>query len=194
VWTGFVKGALFVPVISSLVLVGIVWRIIYTPDTGIANIFLKVLGLPSLNWLGDTKLAMPSVILVSIWKSVGYFMVLYIAAIMDIPAHYYEAAKVDGANAWQRFWHITLPLLKPATLFVVVLGTIWAFQVFDLVYTLTGGGPGFSTTTLVMHVYNSAFRQFQMGYGTTVAYVLFLIVIVISLIQMKFLKSDEAIY
>ena len=102
-WTGFVKGALFVPVISSLVLVGIVWRIIYTPDTGIANIFLKAVGLPSLNWLGDTRLAMPSVILVSIWKSVGYFMVLYIAAIMDIPAHYYEAAKVDGANAWQRF-------------------------------------------------------------------------------------------
>ena len=166
----------------------------YNPDIGIANIFLKAFGLPALNWLGDTKFAMLSVILVSIWKSVGYFMVLYIAAIMDIPAHYYEAAKVDGANAWQRFWHITLPLLKPATLFVVVLGTIWAFQIFDLVYTLTGGGPGFSTTTLVMHVYNSAFRQFQMGYGTTVAYVLFIIVIIISLIQMKFLKSDEAIY
>ncbi len=195
IWISVVKGSLFIPVISSMILVGIIWRIIYNPDIGFANAALQFLKLSPLNWLGTTKSALPSIMMVAIWKDTGYFMIIYIAGILEIPDIYYEAAKVDGADNFQKFWKITLPLLKNSTLFVVLLGTIWSFQVFELVYSLTGGGPGFSTMTLVMHIYNSSFRQFKMGYGTTLAYVLFVIVVTISIFQMKLLKNnDEGIY
>lgn len=193
-WTKFVKGTLFIPVISSMILIGIIWRDIYNPDIGMINMLLKFLNLHSINFLGQSKTALACVIFVAIWKNVGYFMVIYIGAIMNIPESYYEAAKVDGAGFWRRLFSITIPLLGPTTLFNVVLGTIWSFQAFDLVYSLTGGGPGFSTMTLVMHIYNSSFRQYEMGYGSTIAYVLFLIIAVISIIQMRLLKKGEEIY
>ncbi|MBA7582209.1 Lactose transport system permease protein LacF [subsurface metagenome] len=129
--------------------------------------------------------------MVAIWTNTGYFMIIYIAGILEIPDMYYEAAEIDGANSFQKFWAITLPLLKNSTLLIVVLGTIWSFQVFELVYSLTGGGPGFSTTTLVMHIYSSSFRQFRMGYGSTLAYILFAIVAVLTIFQMKLLKSND---
>ena len=193
-WTGFVKSALFIPVISSMILVGTLWRIMYNPQMGLINQFLSLFGVGTINWLGSSALALPSVCLVGVWKNVGYFMVIYIAAIMDIPTELYEAARVDGAAGVRQFIHITLPMLRPITFLVVTLGTIWSFQVFDLVYMMTGGGPGKATVTLVSIIYNSAFRDYKMGYACAMAMFLFAIIVVVSGLQQLILRdrSDRA--
>ena len=186
------KGVMFIPVISSMVLIGIVWRILLNGDFSPLNYLFTLFGMTPPSWLGSTKLALPTMMMIAIWKNVGYFMVIYIAGIMDIPRSYYEAANVDGASKWHEFWHITLPLLKPSTIMVVFLGCIWSFQIFDLVYTLTGGGPGMATMTLVLHIYNLSFKQFNTGYAMAVANVLFFIIALISILQRKFLKKDQS--
>lgn len=188
-WTGFVKSALFIPVISSMVLIGTLWKMMYNPQVGFINQFLSLFSISPVNWLGSKNLALFSVCIVSIWKDVGYFLVIYIAAILDIPVTLYEASRVDGANWGKQFFYITLPMLKPITFLVVTLGTIWSFQVFDLVYIMTGGGPGTATVTLVSTIYNVAFREYSMGYACSIAMFLSLIIIVISLIQ-KLTLSD----
>lgn len=188
-WTGFVKSSLFIPVISSMVLIGTLWKMMYNPQVGFINQFLSLFEIPPVNWLGSKNLALFSVCIVSIWKDVGYFLVIYIAAIMDIPITLYEAGRVDGASWIKQFIYITLPMLKPITFLVVTLGTIWSFQVFDLVYIMTGGGPGTATVTLVSTIYNVAFREYSMGYACSIAMFLFLIIIVISLVQ-KLTLSD----
>ncbi|MEA4888541.1 MAG: sugar ABC transporter permease [Clostridiaceae bacterium] len=191
IWNGFVKSTLFIPVISSMILVGTLWRIMYNPQVGLINQFLNIFHIDAINWLGSKKLALLSICVVGVWKNVGYFMVIYIAAILDIPRELYEAGRVDGASSIQQFWHITLPMLKPINFLVVILGTIWSFQVFDLVYTMTGGGPGTSTVTLVSTIYNAAFREYKMGYACAVAMMLFAIIIVISILQQQLLNKKE---
>ncbi len=190
----FVKGVMFVPVISSMILIGIVWRIFLNGEASPLNMIFSSLGFNAPNWIGDTKLALPTMMGISIWKNVGYFMVIYISGIMDIPKSYYEAARVDGASKLHEFFHITIPLLKPTTVMVVFLGCIWSLQTFDLVYTLTGGGPGMSTMTMVLHIYNLVFKQFRVGYAMAVANVLFLLIAIISILQSKLLKKDKSIY
>ncbi|SHJ58822.1 carbohydrate ABC transporter permease [Tepidibacter formicigenes] len=192
--TELVKGVMFIPVISSMILIGIVWRILLNGDTSPLNSIFTFIGLNPPNWIGNIKTALPTLMMIAIWKNTGYFMVIYIAGIMDIPKSYYESAKVDGASKWQEFWYITVPLLKPTTILVVFLGFIWSFQMFDLVYTLTGGGPGVATMTMVLHIYNLAFKQFNFGYAMAVANVLFFIIAVISILQKKFLKKDQSVY
>ncbi len=182
-WGNLVKSILFIPVITSMILVGTIWRIFLTTDGGYVNNILQFFNIAPVNWLGGINSSLFSICLITVWKLTGYFLVIYYAAIMDIPKSYYEAAKVDGSNQIQQFWHITLPLLKPITYLVVTLGTIWSFQVFDLVYTMTGGGPGFSTTTLVLSIYNTAFKQFRMGYASSISIFFILIILVISVVQ-----------
>ncbi|MCT4508462.1 MAG: sugar ABC transporter permease [Tepidibacter sp.] len=189
-----VKGAMFVPVISSMILIGIVWRIFLNGGSSPLNIIFTYLGLDIPNWIGNTKLALPTLMGISVWKNAGYFMVIYISAIMDIPKSYYESARVDGANKFHEFFYITVPLLKPTTIMVVFLGCIWSLQTFDLVYTLTGGGPGVSTMTMVLHIYNLVFKQFRAGYAMAVANVLFLLIAIISILQRKLLQRDKSIY
>ena len=186
----FVKSSLFVPVIASAVLVGTLWSTMLSPR-GVVNSLLNVLGMPSVNWLGDKLNSMLSVCTAIIWKNVGYFLVIYYAGIMDIPRSLYEAAEVDGASIMQRFFKITLPCLSNVTFLVVTLGTIWSFQVFDLVYTMTGGGPGTSTLTLVLTIYNAAFKEYDMGYSSAVAMLMFVFVLGISGIQKLLLKGRE---
>lgn len=186
----FVKSSLFVPVIASAILVGTLWFTLLSPR-GVINMLLNVFRLPSVNWLGGKTTSMLSICLVSIWKNVGYFLVIYFAGIMDIPRSLYEAAEVDGASALQRFCSITLPGLSNVTYLVVTLGTIWSFQVFDLVYTMTGGGPGTSTVTLVLTIYNAAFKERSMGYASAVAMLMFAFVLLISLVQKLFLKGGD---
>ncbi|MEG0762766.1 MAG: sugar ABC transporter permease [Oscillospiraceae bacterium] len=180
---GFVKSALFIPVISSMILVGTVWKFLLATENGIINNFLSLFNITGLNWLGEQKLAMISICVVSIWKNAGYFLVIFYAGIMDIPRSYYEAAEVDGATHWQQLWFITLPSLKPITYLVVTLGTIWSFQVFDLVYTMTGGGPGRSTLTMVLTIYQNAFKQYKMGYASAISVVLLILVLIVSALQ-----------
>ncbi|WFD11298.1 carbohydrate ABC transporter permease [Tepidibacter hydrothermalis] len=189
-----VKGAMFVPVISSMILIGIIWRIFLNGELSPLNMIFTYVGLNTPNWIGDTKLALPTLMGISIWKNVGYFMVIYISALMDIPKSYYESARVDGANKLHEFFYITVPLLKPTTIMVVFLGCIWSLQTFDLVYTLTGGGPGVSTMTMVLHIYNLVFKQFRAGYAMAVANVLFLLIAIISIFQRKLLQRDKSIY
>lgn len=190
----FVKGVMFIPVISSMILIAIVWRILLNGDASPLNMIFTLVGLETPNWIGSTKTALPTMMMIAVWKNVGYFMVIYISGLMDIPQSYYEVARVDGATKWQQFWNITVPLLKPTTVLVVFLGFIWSFQTFDLVYTLTGGGPGLATMTMVLHIYNLAFKQFNSGYAMAVANVLFFIIAIVSIFQKKFIKRDEGIY
>lgn len=182
------KLIIFIPVITSMVLVSILWRILLNGETSPINLVTSIFGKTSANWLGSSKTALPTLMVIFIWKNIGYFMILYIAGLMNIPKSLYEAAKVDGANELKRVLHITIPLLKRTNVMVIFLGTLWSFQVFDLVYNLTGGGPGTSTMTMVVHIYNLSFKQFNTGYAMAVANILLFIVAVLSIIQKKLLK------
>lgn len=190
--SNIVKGAFFIPVLSSMVLIGMVWKSLLNGDASPINQFLGLFGVNAANWLGSSKTALNTLMMIAVWKNVGYFMVLYIAALMDIPNSYYEAAKVDGSSTWRVLKDITVPLLKPTTIMIVFLGIIRSLQVFDLVYTLTGGGPGMSTMTVVMHAYNLNFKSFNSGYAMAVANVLFLIIAIISILQKTLLKRDKS--
>ena len=185
-----VKSALFIPVIASAVLVGTLWSLLLTPR-GPMNTFLGFFGIEAINWLGGKTSSLLSVSMVSIWKNIGYFLVIFYAGIMDIPISHYEAAKVDGATGWQQFFYITLPSLSSVTYLVITLGTIWSFQVFDIVYTMTGGGPGLSTVTLVLTIYNAAFKEYNMGYASAVALLMFLFVILIQTVQKQLVRSGR---
>ena len=192
-FNGLVKSSFFVPVISSMILVGTIWSYMLGTDNGIINTFLGLFGIPKINWLGQSSTSLISVCMVGIWKNVGYFLVIFYAGILDIPRSLYEAAEIDGANKFKQFIYITLPYLKPITFLVVILGTIWSFQVFDLVYTMTGGGPGRSTMTLVLHIYSTGFKEYSMGYASAIAFFLFLIIMFISAIQkIIFMDKKEA--
>lgn len=183
-----IKSAMFIPVIASAVLVGTLWSIFLEPY-GLLNTILNFLHLPSINWLGGKTSSLLSVCMATVWKNVGYFLVIYYAGIMDIPKELYEAARVDGASKFQQFKFITVPSLSSVTYLIVTLGTIWSFQVFDMVYTMTNGGPGMSTVTLVLTIYNAAFKSFNMGYAASIAIVMFVLVILIQTLQRKFLSD-----
>ena len=186
----FVKSALFIPVIASAVLVGTIWSILLSPS-GALNSLIEFIGLPPVNWLGGKNTSLLSVCMATIWKNVGYFLVIFYAGIMDIPRSLYEAAEVDGATRSQQFFYITIPGLSSITYLVVTLGTIWSFQIFDMVYTMTGGGPGLSTVTLVLTIYNTAFREYSMGYASSIALLMFVFVILISLLQRIIFRSGN---
>ncbi len=181
-----IKSAMFIPVIASAVLVGTLWSIFLEPN-GLMNTILSFLHIPTINWLGGKTSALLSVSMATIWKNVGYFLVIYYAGIMDIPKELYEASQVDGASKIQQFFHITVPSLSSVTYLIVTLGTIWSFQIFDMVFTMTNGGPGMSTVTLVLTIYNAAFKSFNMGYAASIALVMFVIVILLQTLQRKLL-------
>jgi multiple sugar transport system permease protein len=183
-----IKSAMFIPVIASAVLVGTLWSIFLEPY-GLLNTILNFLHLPSINWLGGKTSSLLSVCMATVWKNVGYFLVIYYAGIMDIPKELYEAARVDGASKFQQFRFITVPSLSSVTYLIVTLGTIWSFQVFDMVYTMTNGGPGMSTVTLVLTIYNAAFKSFNMGYAASIAIIMFVLVILIQALQRRFLSD-----
>ena len=188
----FIKSAMFVPVIASAVLVGTLWSIFLEPY-GLMNNILDFLHLPTVNWLGGKNSSLLSVCMATVWKNVGYFLVIYYAGIMDVPRELYEAAEVDGASKLQQFTHITVPSVSAVTYLIVTLGTIWSFQVFDMVFTMTNGGPGMSTVTLVLTIYNAAFKSFNMGYAAAIALLMFVLVIILQAIQRRFLseKGDK---
>ena len=187
----FARSVLFIPVLSSLVLAGIVWRFLLDTDFGLINQLLGIFGIPNPDWLGQPRLALLSVALVTVWKNVGYFLVIYYAGIMSINPDLYEAAKIDGAGATKQFFYITVPSLRSVTLLVVILGTIWSFQVFDVVYTMTGGGPGGGTTTMVVAIYSAGFQNFTMGYASAMSMVLLVIIVAVSIVQRRILGRNK---
>jgi multiple sugar transport system permease protein len=189
--TGLLRSAFFAPYMVSLVISSVIWIFMLQDPAGVVNVIIGWLGFEPQAWLGDTDTALISVIIVTLWQSVGYSMIIFLAGLQDIPASYYEAAKVDGASAWSRFRHITLPLLKPTSLFVALISFIGAFQLFDPIFVMTQGGPANATTTTVYYIYQQAFQFLQLGYASALSVVLFLIILVFSLLQLRVFRDDS---
>ena len=185
--TRIARTAFFLPYVSSVVAVALVWQWMYQSDVGIINRALASLGLGPVDWLGNPRTALPALMVVSAWTQVGYQMLVFLAGLQGIPDAYGEVARVDGANAWRRFWRVTFPLLKPVTLFVLVTGIIGSFQVFTTVYVMTGGGPAHATDVLVSRIYQSAWELQQFGYASALALLLFAILFWVTWAQFKLL-------
>jgi multiple sugar transport system permease protein len=184
----FYRTVYFAPVVTSTVAVALVWQILFNGQYGLVNYLLSLAHLPTADWLQDPRWAMPSIILLSVWKGLGYNMVIFLAGLQGIPEHYYEAAKIDGAGATSLFRHITLPLLFPTTFFILVVSIIGSFQVFDQVYILSSSTPASATNVIVLLLYQHAFQSFQMGYASAMAWVLFLMIFIVSIFQFRFLR------
>lgn len=181
----FFKTAYFLPFITPMIVIGIVWGWIFDPNIGLLNKLLHL----HINWLYDVKFAMPALIAVSVWKLIGYNMIIFLSTLSSISQSLFEAAKIDGANSLQTFRHVTVPMLSPTIFFVVIITTISSFQVFDLIYLMTQGGPFNSTNVLVYSIYQNAFEYFNVGKASAIAYVLFAIILVLTLLQWKFRKK-----
>ncbi|HEX8218933.1 MAG TPA: sugar ABC transporter permease [Chloroflexia bacterium] len=189
---GLLRSSFFLPVISSFAIMAITWSFLLDPDIGLLSYWFRQLGFPARSWLRDPDWAMPAVILVSLWKSVGFNLVIFLAGLQGISSSLYEAAKMDGANSWQRFRYVTLPMLRPTTLFVLVISVIGAFQVFDPVYVMTpGGGPLFSTETVVTYIFYQGIQLTDLSYAASIGVFLFLIVFVLTLIQIRVLRYRD---
>lgn len=180
----------YFPVITPLVTVSMLWVWIYDTHFGILNYLLNLVGIEPVPWLSSTKWAMPSVMVMSIWKTIGWNMLVFLAGLQGIPDTFYDAAKIDGAGKWAIFQYITFPLLKPTILLAVVMSLISSSQVFDQIYVMTRGGPGYSTMTLVQQIYNAAFQNYEMGYASAIAVILLLLVASLSFMQFKFFGRE----
>jgi multiple sugar transport system permease protein len=181
----FLRATYFLPVVTSWVVVALVWKWLLNPANGLVNEVLGFFGVPGPGWWTDPQWALPAVILSSAWKDLGFVMVILLAGLQSIPSDVYEAALVDGANSWQRFWRITLPLLSPSTFFVVVISLINGFQVFDQVYVMTGGGPSGSSQVVVGHIYDLTFRYGRAGEASALSWILFAVILVITVVQIR---------
>jgi multiple sugar transport system permease protein len=186
----FFRSAFFAPWVTTLVAVAIVWRYIYHPQYGILNAALGHLGIHPIDWLGNPHWAMPAIILLSVWKNFGYNMLVFLAGLQSIPEELYEAAALDGAGAWRRFRHVTLPMLGPTFVFVGVVTMIASFQIFSEPYVMTQGGPLKSTLTLVLFMYEQGFRWWRLGFSASIAVVLFLLTLVGTLVQLRLQRHN----
>ena len=175
--------AFFLPVIVSTVFLSVIWSALFATDTGIVNYYLGLVGIKPVAWFTDSTTAMTSIILLDVWKNAGFAMVIFLAGLQNIPVQYYEASQLDGAGPWQIFRKVTFPLLSPVIFFNTVIFSIGALQVFDSTKIITDGGPGDSTRSQAMYIYENAFQKFQMGYASTVAVGLLAVIIIITLIQ-----------
>ena len=193
--TAIFRGVYYSPVVTSLVATAVIWLWILDPQFGVVNQSLRSLGLPTPGWASDAFWAMPTVTITFAWREVGYFTVIYLAGLQNIPNELKEAARIDGCGAWRVFRHITVPLLMPTTLFVLVLCVIRATQnAFGVIYVMTGGGPVEATNVIVLYLYQQAFQFFRMGYASAVAYVLFAFVFLATLLQFRLLGRRTEIY
>ena len=187
---GIFRSAFSTPLMISVATVGVLWQWFYNPAFGLINYYLGLVGLPGQNWLSQTGWAMIAVVVTTIWWTSGFNMILFLAGLQDIPEHLYDAAKIDGAGSWGLFRYVTLPGLRATLLFVGVTTIIGSFRVFGQVFVMTNGGPFDSTRTIVQHIYESGFRYFKMGVASSVAWVLFGIVVIFTFIQFRLLKEQ----
>jgi multiple sugar transport system permease protein len=183
----FLRALYFLPSVTSFVAISLVWMWIYHPTFGVANFLLQLVGLGPSAWLNSTNTAMVSLIIFSVWLGLGYQMIIFLAGLQGIPEELHDAARIDGSGSWNRFWHITLPLLKPTTFFILTTSMIGSFQVFTSIYVMTAGGPVGSTDVIVYHIYQSAWEQLRMGYASAMSWVLFVIIVIATWIQFKLL-------
>ena len=182
----FFRAAHYFPYLASIVAVSAVWQFLYNADAGPINMVLKAVGISNPpRWTASTTWAMPAVIIMNVWRSCGYYMIMFISGIQAIPSHLYEAAMLDGASGWQKFHYVTLPMLSPTMFFVSIMCIINSFKVFGAIYVMTQGGPGGSTTVLVYEIYTQAFTNFKFGFASAEALVLFLLIFIVTLIQYR---------
>jgi multiple sugar transport system permease protein len=181
----FFRTVIYIPVVISWVAGALIWQLIFLHPNGFMNAFLGFFGIPAQVWTNNPNLVLPAIIWMSIWKGLGFYMVIFLAGLQTIPPTMYEAAAIDGASKWNQFWNITLPLLRPTTLFVLVIGIIGSFEVFIPIFLLTGGGPGYSSMVMVMAIYRFGFETYETGYASAIAVVLFLIILVASIVQLR---------
>jgi multiple sugar transport system permease protein len=186
---GFFRTLYFTPFVTTLVAVAIVWRYLYHTRYGLFNYGLGKIGLGPIDWLGDPHWAMPAIILMAVWKSFGYNMLIFIAGLQAIPEELYDAAQIDGATPWRQFWSITLPMLAPTLVFISVITMIGYFQLFAEPYVMTQGGPLRSTTSVVLLMYEEGFRWWRMGYAAAIAFVLFIVILIATLLQFRLQKE-----
>lgn len=179
------RSMYLLPHLISGVTTGLLWQWMYSPSLGILNGLLSLAGLPPSQWLQNPRLTMLCIILVGVWTQAGYYMVLYLAGLQSIPPEYYDAAAVDGAGSWQSFRLVTLPLIRPITYLVLIIATLTAFRVFDIIYVMTGGGPGRASLVLVVYMYQQAFNAMNSSYGATIGILLFSIVFLLTLAQLR---------
>jgi raffinose/stachyose/melibiose transport system permease protein len=187
---GWYRSVLFFPVLMSFVAVGLLWTFVFDPQLGLANAALRAVGVDGVTWLASPRTALPSVMLVEVWKWTGYHLVLFLAGLQTIRPELKEAARVDGAGAWAGFWHVTLPSLRPMVILNVIIALAGALNVFDLVYVMTKGGPFHATDTIMTYMYDQAFNQNKYGYASAVACLLFVVVALVTLLQARLLRSD----
>lgn len=193
----FFRTVYFLPTICSGVAIYMLWRLVYNPDFGVFNMLIAkfgdLIGVPLQGpfWLTDEAWAKPALIIMGVWQTVGgYNMILYLAALQGVPRDLYEAAEIDGANGWQKFWAITWPQISPTTFFIATMSVIGGFQAgFDPAYIMTGGGPNGSTTTVIYYIFNNAFKWHQMGYAAAISWVLFLVIFAVTILQWKFFSK-----
>jgi multiple sugar transport system permease protein len=178
----------FLPLVTSVVAISYLWMFLYHPGYGLLNSILRLGGIAGLQWVSSPDSAMLSVIIVAVWANLGVFILLFLIGMENIPPVYYEAARIDGANGWQNFKRITLPMLKPTLLFVVIYGMITSLQAFALILIMTGGGPANSTRVLALYMYEKAFEQLKMGEATAMVFILFIVVFAVTLIQLRLFK------
>ncbi len=188
---GFFRAAFFLPVIVSGVVVTILWQQLYGFDTGLLNRLLVNVGLGKVGWLTDPNIAMPSIALMATWKNVGLYIVLFLVGLQTVPVHYYEAADLEGATRWQKFFQITLPMINPTIFMVVILSTIGGFSLFIEPYIMTGGGPLNSTISAVLYIYKQGFFYYHMGYAATLGLFFALIIFTVVLLQKKFVEKES---
>ena len=187
----FFKSGFFLPSVISMVVISMIWTYMYSSN-GLFNTIGSLLGfsMEDRSWLASTKTALPAIMIMDVWAAFGYYVILIFAGLQSIPGQLYEAAKIDGASSFKIATKITLPLLKPTLFFVIAINTIRSFQIFSEIYTMTGGGPRNSTQTIVHYLYEVSFRKFDMGYGSAIAYILLMIIITITIIQKRVLRSE----
>jgi len=190
---GLLRSIFFVPVVISMVAVALVGAWIFDESYGVINTGLGALGFEAVPWLSSQAWAMPTLIMVTLWIRLGFNMVVYLAALQSIPPELYEAAQLDGASGWGQFRNITWPLLGPTTFLLLILNVIYSLHVFDLIYVMTGGGPGFATTVLVMYIYQAAFENLQMGYASAMGVVLFLMLLAFTAFQWRVTRQSEGV-
>ena len=182
----------FAPFVTTLVAVAIVWRYLYHPQYGLLDYGLGKLGIPPIDWLGDPRWAMPAIIALAVWKNFGYNMLIFIAGLQRIPEDLYEAAQLDGAGPVRRFWHVTVPMLAPTSAFVAVVTMIGYFQLFSEPYVMTQGGPLRATTSVVLYMYEEGFRWWRMGFAAAIAFLLFLLIVGATLVQLRMRRAEPA--
>jgi multiple sugar transport system permease protein len=190
-WKPFFRAVYFAPVVTTLVAVAIVWRYLYQPQYGLVNALLARFGLPQVDWLGDPHWALPAILVLAVWKNFGYNLLIFVAGLQNVPRELHEAAELDGASGWQRFWNVTLPELAPVFLFVSVTTVINYFQLFAEPYVMTQGGPLKSTNSLVLLMYEQGFRWWRLGYAAALAFILFAVILAATAVQMRLQQRER---